>query len=314
MNPMTLSRQRIATLRAIQARKREYALVSSLTTSSNHRHPNSDSSDLEDYYYYNQEDEDDESSSSDDDADEQEDHGRDFAYSSSSLVDGNPDGTSVTSSNNERKQVKKVESIISDGKYHSEAASANNSKATTRTTTGHYIHPSETDETRDVILNYPSPPENSIHNQVIREFWERYEISSHNYKNKVCRQAIAEMIRRGVRFLCSKDYANRASSGRRKSEDLVEIDPFQSHRVLLRVTRALRKEVLDRIQQMKPKQRQEHEEKMEALREKERQTTITTETESDALFFSASNPISTTTTGNFTTKQSSYKHHKHSSV
>jgi hypothetical protein len=266
---MNLSRQRIATLRAIQARKREYALVSSLTA--NERR-GSDSSDVEDYYYNNNQEEDDEDISSTSE-NEQKDYDRDFASTASSWFNpfGNPGGnTSVTSTNNERKPIKKAESIISDGKNQTVSVAAS---ATSTNKPVQYIHPSETDETRDVILNFPSPGENSIHNQVIREFWERYEIASHNRKNKVCRQAIAEMVRRGVRFLCSEDYANRALSGRRKSEELVEIDPIQSHRVLLRVTRALRKEVVDRIQQMKPKQRQEHEAKMEALREKERQRT-----------------------------------------
>lgn len=86
----------------------------------------------------------------------------------------------------------------------------------------------------------PLPRFTTVYQETLTAWWERYELASHTEKIAVCKLAIADMIAQGCRFL------SRVDDGSRHGYYVVV--PSTSESIRKKVLRALRQEVLVRLE------------------------------------------------------------------
>ena len=112
----------------------------------------------------------------------------------------------------------------------------------------------------DVVLSVGGY-DRGLYSQVIRDWWERYELAGHSQKRHVVREVVREMHARGVRFLIKHLIET----------NLYMIEPEGSLRVSNKVLRALRQEVITQTESFTTNQRKAREEKIQLLRQAARQ-------------------------------------------
>lgn len=90
----------------------------------------------------------------------------------------------------------------------------------------------------DVILGREGT-DKKCYADTLAVWWQKYEAAAHNEKRDICRQVIVEMFGKGMRFLVKVEDGSR--------HGFYEIEPQDSMKILKKVIRALRAEVVRHI-------------------------------------------------------------------
>lgn len=109
----------------------------------------------------------------------------------------------------------------------------------------------------DVILGCGGQEE-GIYNNTLQACWKRYEAATHAQKRDVCREAIAVMHAQGVRFV------SRFKNGSNDSYYVIESET--SMKIVKKVLRALRQEVLKHTNHLTPEAKIKREQFLEEAR------------------------------------------------